>query len=208
LKKSQKIPWIVCLLFLPILCQANIDAGPVYGANIFTGLFTGAIVGAGAGSIAYASERHNQDPLPIVYDAVYGSLGTALAIGVPLSAYEVSANKPGVGSNALFDVLGFSMIGGLVGGAAGTLSYKNKVGNNDSQAEDFLAAAGAGICGGAGVGLLIGCYEAFSMDSPGAKRPTGKGIHARLGILSGSTFLANGHGARFLPNVKVLEITF
>src|SRR5258708_1602364 len=102
MKKSQKVPWIVCLLFLPILCRAAVDAGPVYGVNIFTGLFTGAIVGAGTGSIAYASERHNQDPLPIVYDAIYGSLGTALVIGVPLSAYEVSAGKPGIGSNALF----------------------------------------------------------------------------------------------------------
>lgn len=160
---------------------AKVEAGPAYGINVFAGLFTGALVGAGAGCIGYARDRHNQDPQPLVLAAVYGSVATAVGVSVPLAAYEVAMDKDGVGSNAMFDILGFSMIGCAVGAAGAAISYRNKVGVDDNDAEDFLAGAGAGVCGGAIVGLAIGVYEAAIYGSASLKHPTGKGIHAYLG---------------------------
>jgi hypothetical protein len=184
LKKGLNILLVLSVMGLagvPLPARAKVQAGTAYGINVFAGLFTGALVGAGAGAIGYARDRHNQDPQPMVLACVYGAVATAVGVSVPLAAYEVASDKPGVGSNALFDILEFAMIGGVVGSAGGTVSYRNKVGVDDNSAEDFLAAGGAGVCGGAIVGLFVGVYEALIFGSDSQKRPVGKGIHAYLG---------------------------
>ncbi len=207
--RCLKTTLLLCCLALAgqVPCLAQVDAGRAYGANLLAGLFTGAFVGAGAGSISYAG-RHNQDPSSIALGAIYGSLGAALGVGLPVSAYQVAVGREGVGTNAFYDVLGFGLIGGVVGAAGGVLSYRNKAGTpQETQAEDFLAAGGAGVCSGALVGLGIGLFEAARMGAVSRKVP-GSGIHASIGVLGAWTALPGLRAETPEAALKLAQVNF
>jgi hypothetical protein len=163
--------------------EAQASAGASYGINVFSGILTGALVGASAEAIPYAQSRHNQDPKPVVIGAVIGSAAAALGVGVPISAYEVSRQRPGAGGTLMADIFGFGVLGGVLGAGVGTVSYRDKVGTRQQdQAEDFLAAGGAGVCAGAVVGLAAGILDAFMPQAKAEPHPPGNGLHARLGL--------------------------
>ena len=162
---------------------AKPSTGAVYGANIFTGILTGALIGGAAEAIPYAQSRHNQDPKPVVIGEVIGSAVAALGVGVPISAYEVGKQRQGAGSTLMVDIFSFGVLGGALGAGAGTVSYRDKVGTKQQdQAEDFLAAGGAGVCSGAVVGLAVGLIDAFLPQGKAEPHPPGNGLHARLGV--------------------------
>jgi hypothetical protein len=189
----------------PKAAVKKVGAGPTYGINIFTGLLTGALVGAAGYSIPYAKDRHNQDPNGVIMGAVYGSVATAVLAGVPMAAYEVSSQRPGAGANLFANAFGFGILGGVLGASASTYSYRNKVGTlEETQGEDFLAGAGAGVCGGAVLGLTLGLVEALLPAPADQKRPEGRGIHARIGVMPETAALPAG----CLWGARVLEVGF
>jgi len=185
--------WIAGLLLSALLAASPLAAaedesarkvhpGAAYGGAIFTGLFTGALIGAAAGALPYASERKSQDPNPVIMDTIYGAVLGAVGLSTPCAAYEVAADKPGAAKRILFNTFGFAVMGGAVGGLAGTISYRNKVGVDDSSAEDFLGAAAGGVLAGAILGLGIGVVDGVFYEAPGRRVP-GRGIHASLGLI-------------------------
>ena len=188
--------------------EKKVSAGKSYGANIFAGLLTGALIGAAVGALPYAVDRHNQDAQSVIYGALYGSVAGGGVFAIPLSAYEVASDKPGAGTTVLFDMLGFGVLGGIVGGAGGMISYRRKLDYDPSSGEDFLAAAAAGVCGGALVGLGVGIVEAVIWDGPQRGFPKGKGIHASVGLLAFSPVRPQGEGHVALPNATLGEVRF
>jgi len=163
--------------------DAKPSTGAVYGVNIFTGILTGGLVGAAVEAIPYAQSRHNQDPKPVVIGAVIGAAAAAIGVGVPISAYEVGKQRQGAGSTLMVDIFSFGALGGVLGAGTGTVSFRDKVGTKQqNQAEDFLAAGGAGVCSGAVVGLAVGLFDAFMPQAKAEPHPPGNGLHARLGI--------------------------
>jgi hypothetical protein len=187
--------------------RRQVSAGKAYGANTFAGMATGALVGAAVGAIPYAVDRKNQDPTSVILGAVYGAVGGAIGLGVPVSAYEVASNKPGAGITILYNTFGFAVLGGVVGGGAGMISYRRKVGVDERSAEDFLGAAAAGVCGGAILGLGVGIADGVFWKGRGLKVP-GKGIHARVGLLQVAVLHDDGSGSMILPNATLLKVGF
>jgi len=185
----------------------KVSAGLAYGANSFAGLALGALVGAAGGAIPYARDRQGQDPSTVILGAVYGSVAGAVGLGIPASAYEVASDKPGSGTTILEDSLGFAMLGGAVGAGAGMLSYRHKVDSDPNDAEDFLTAAAAGVCGGALLGLGAGVYESVLWSGHAPKIP-GKGVHASAGLLAFSSQLRTPQGWMPLPNATLLKVDF
>jgi hypothetical protein len=185
----------------------RVHTGKAYGANTFAGMAVGALIGAGGGAIPYAVERKSQDPTSVILGAVYGAVGGAVALGLPLSAYEVASDKPGAGITVLYNTLGFAVLGGAVGGGAGMISYRRKVTYDQRSAEDFLGAAAAGVCGGAIVGFGVGIVEGVFWQGRGMKVP-GKGIHASAGLLEFAALHDDGISLSALPNATLLKVDF
>lgn len=185
----------------------KVSAGKAYGANTFAGMAVGALVGAAGGAIPYAMERHNQDPNSVILGAVYGAVGGAVALGLPVSAYEVASDKPGAGVTILYNTFGFAVLGGVVGGGAGMMSYRHKVGVDERSGEDFLGAAAAGMVGGAIVGFGVGIADGVFWKGRGMKVP-GKGIHAKAGLVEMAAFHDDGITVRGLPNATLLKVDF
>jgi hypothetical protein len=192
---------------VPAAGGRKVSAGLAYGVNSFAGLALGALVGAAGGAIPYARDRQGQDPSTVILGAVYGSVAGAVGLGLPASAYEVASDKPGAGITMLYDSFGFAVLGGAVGAGAGMLSYRHKVDTQPDSAEDFLAAAAAGVCGGAALGLGVGIYEAVLWPGHAPKIP-GKGVHASAGLLAFSPVLETPQGLMRLPNATLLKVDF
>jgi hypothetical protein len=185
----------------------KVSPGMAYGANCFAGLGLGAILGAAVGAIPYAKDRQGQDPSSVILGAIYGAAAGGVALGIPLSAYEVASDKPEAGITVLYDSITFALLGGAVGAGGGMISYRHKVGQDPQDAEDFLAAAAAGICGGATLGLGVGLYEVVWWPGHQQKIP-GKGIHAQAGLLAFSPWLDGPGGPRPIPNATLLRAEF
>jgi hypothetical protein len=201
------------VLMLTLACgaraegQRQVSAGRAYGANTFAGLFVGGLIGSAAGALPYALERKCQDPGSVILGAVYGSIGGAVALGLPVSAYEVASDKPGAGITVLYNTLSFSVLGGAVGAGAGMISYRHKVDYDPRSAEDFTAAAAAGVCTGAVIGFTVGLYEAVWWQGRGQHVP-GKGIHAKAGLMDVAAFHDDGISLSALPNATLLKVGF
>lgn len=187
--------------------QRRVSAGKAYGANTFAGIAVGALIGTAGGAIPYAMERRNQDPTSVILGAVYGAIGGAVALGLPVSAYEVASDKPGSGITVLYNTLGFAVLGGSVGAGGGMISYRRKIDYDPRSGEDFLAAAAAGVCAGALVGFGVGLVEAVLWQGRGMKVP-GKGIHARAGLLELGAWHDDGIAVSALPNATLLKVEF
>lgn len=187
--------------------ERKVSAGRAYGANTFAGMFVGGLVGAAAGALPYSIERNNQDPSSVILGAVYGSIGGAIALGLPVSAYEVASDKPGAGITVLYNTLAFSVLGGTVGAGGGMISYRHKVTYDPRSAEDFTAAAAAGVCTGALIGFTVGLYEAVWWEGRGTNVP-GKGIHASAGLMDLATLHDDGVKLSALPNATLLKVDF
>jgi len=172
-------------LLAPPLAAADrrVSPGLAYGGAIFTGMFTGALVGAATGTLPYAQERQNQDPNSIMMGGLYGALAGAAILGTATAAYEVASDKPGSAKSILFNTFGFAVLGGAVGAAGGMISYRHKVDYDPKAAEDFLAAAAGGVLSGAIIGFGVGIYEGVFWEGNVLWKAPGKGIHARLGVL-------------------------
>lgn len=184
----------------------KVSVGGAYGANIFAGMVVGALIGTAVEAIPYARDRHNQDPQDVIYGAVYGALGGAVGLGVPLSAWEIASDRPGAGVDVLYNALAFGVLGGAVGAGGGVISYSHKAQSDPDSAEDFTAAAAAGVCAGAGIGVLVGIVDA-SWHGPQAKIP-GKGIHASAGLLKFSMLHDDGRHVTALPNATFFKAEF
>jgi hypothetical protein len=179
--------------------------GAIYGGNIFSGALTGALIGGAAAAIPYAESRHNQDPKPVAFGAAIGGVAVALGLGVPISAYETGHPRLRAGNTLMTDIFSFGVMGGAAGAALGTVSYRNKVGTAQSdQAEDFLAAGGAGVCAGALLGLALGIYDIWVPESKAEPHPPGNGLHARLGIFPETALLPGDAWFR----LKLLDADF
>lgn len=209
---------MICAILLLGLCASALRAdedesartvhpGMAYGGAIFAGMFTGALVGAAAGAWPYASDRKNQDPRPVIMDTIYGAVAGAIGLSTPCAAYEVASDKPGAAKRIIMNVFGFAVIGGVVGGLGGTVSYRNKVGVDDASAEDFLGAAAGGVLVGAVVGLGVGLADGVFYEGPG-KRVPGKGIHARLGLIQLSSLIVTPADTLHLPNATLFRMEF
>jgi hypothetical protein len=185
----------------------QVHPGMAYGGAIFAGMFTGALVGAAAGAWPYASDRKSQDPEPVIMDTIYGAVAGAIGLSTPCAAYEVASDKPGAAKRIIMNTFGFALIGGVVGGLGGTISYRGKVGRDDSSAEDFLGAASGGVLVGAVLGLGIGLADGVFYEGPG-KRVPGKGIHAQLGVVQVASRIAAPEQTLRVPNVTVLRLEF
>jgi hypothetical protein len=209
--------FIIFLMSLPIALLADdasddndakqVHAGATYGGAIFAGLFTGALVGAAAGAWPYASDRKNQDPEPVIMDTIYGAVAGAVGLSTPCAAYEVASDKPGAAKRIIFNTFGFAVMGGVIGALGGSISYRNKVGVDDSSAEDFLGAAAGGVMVGALVGLGVGIADGVFYEGPG-KRVPGKGIHAELGIVQLASVRVTPMETYALPNVTLARLEF
>lgn len=210
--------WIILLLVFatPMALRADdaddtnakqVHPGAVYGGAIFSGMFTGALVGAAAGAWPYASDRKNQDPGPVITDAIYGAVLGAVGLATPCAAYEVAADKPGAAKRIIFNTFGFALMGGVIGALGGTISYRNKVGVDDSSAEDFLGAAAGGVMVGAIVGLGVGIADGAFYEGPG-KRVPGSGIHAEIGVLQVASVRVTPMDSYPLPNVTLARMEF
>jgi hypothetical protein len=182
----------------------------VYGRNIFTGAFVGGAIGAAAGLIPYAQERKNSQPGDVAYAAVYGALGTAVALAPLLSAYEIGADKQGAGTTVLFSTLGFSLMGGAAGAGWSMLDYQHQAGTaREDDAEIILWNAAYGALGGAALGLITGLWEAmFWRQADGLIQPPGDGIHANLRFLEPGGVLQGPRQARALPHLKIAQLHF
>lgn len=189
------------------VAERTVSPGKAYGANTFAGMAVGALVGAAGGALPYAIERKNQDPSSVILGAVYGAIGGAVVLGLPVSAYEVASNKPGAGITVLFNTLGFAVLGGVVGAGGGMISYRRKVDYDPRSGEDFLGAAAGGVCIGAIVGLGVGVAEGVFWQGRGMTVP-GKGIHAKAGILELSSLHDDGHALSLLPNATLFKAEF
>lgn len=187
--------------------ERKVSAGKAYGANTFAGMFTGSLVGAAIGALPYAIERKDQDPSSVILGAVYGAVGGAVALGLPLSAYEVASDKPGAGITVLYNTLGFAVLGGVVGTGSGMISYRRKVDYDPQSAEDFTAAGAAGVCTGALLGLGVGLYEAVWYQGPGERIP-GKGIHASVGVMDLAAVHDDGIQVAALNNARFFKLRF
>lgn len=187
--------------------ERKVSAGAAYGANTFAGMFTGSLVGAAIGALPYAIERKDQDPGSVILGSVYGAVGGAVALGLPLSAYEVASDKPGAGITVLYNTLGFAVLGGVVGAGSGMISYRRKVDYDPQSAEDFTGAAAAGVCTGALLGLSVGLYEAVWYEGPGERIP-GKGIHASIGVMDLASVHDDGIRVAALNNANFLKVSF
>ena len=202
---------LLCLSSAPLSALdapgRRVSPGKAYGANTFAGLFTGALVGAAVGALPYAIDRKDQDPGSVILGAVYGSIGGAVALGLPLSAYEVASDKPGAGVTVLYNTLSFATLGGAVGAGAGMISYRRKVDYDPQSAEDFTASAAAGVCTGALIGLGVGLYEAVWWQGHGERIP-GKGIHASLGVMDLAALHDDGIRLTALNNARFLKVSF
>ena len=187
--------------------QRKVSPGRAYGANTFAGMFTGSLVGAAIGAIPYSMDRKNQDPTSVILGAVYGAVGGAVALGLPLSAYEVASDKPGAGITVLYDTLAFAVLGGTVGAGAGMISYRRKVDYDPQSAEDFTAAGAAGVCTGALIGMSVGLYEAIWWQGRGERVP-GKGIHASLGVMDLASLHDDGIKVTALNNAQFFKLRF
>lgn len=187
--------------------ERKVSVGRAYGANTFAGIFLGGLVGSAAGALPYSLERNNQDPQSVILGAVYGSIAGAVALGLPLSAYEVASDKPGAGITVLYNTLSFAVLGGAVGAGGGMISYRHKVTYDPRSAEDFTAAAAAGVCTGAILGFGVGLYEAVWWQGHGTKVP-GKGIHASAGLMDVAMWHDNGVTLSALPNATLLKVDF
>jgi hypothetical protein len=185
----------------------KVSPGMAYGANCFAGLGLGAILGAAVGAIPYAKNRQGQDPSTIILGAIYGAAAGGVGLGIPLSAYEVASDKPEAGITVLYDSITFALLGGAVGAGGGMISYRHKVDQDPKDAEDFLAAAAAGICGGAALGLGVGLYETIWWPGHQQRIP-GKGIHAQAGFLAFSPWMDGPGGVRAIPNATLLRAEF
>lgn len=75
-----------------------------------------------------------------------------LALAIALAPSQAKAGKVG-GTMARYCLAGAG-IGGLLGGAAGTIPYMS-----DHQAFDFTVGAGAGALGGSVAGLIFGIVD-------------------------------------------------
>lgn len=184
----------------------KVSPGSAYGANTFAGMAVGALIGTAVGAIPYAINRQCQDPNSVIYGAVYGAVGGAVGLGLPLSAWEVASDRKGAGITVLYNTLGFAVTGGAIGAGAGMIGYRRKVDYDPRSAEDFTAAAAAGVCTGAGIGIFIGIADAL-YQGPGMKVP-GKGIHANAGLLRFSSLHDDGRHVTALPNVTLLKAEF
>ena len=187
--------------------ERKVSAGRAYGANTFAGMFLGGLVGTAAGALPYSLERKNQDPGSVILGAVYGSIAGAVALGLPVSAYEVASDKPGAGITILYNTLSFAVLGGSVGAGAGMISYRHKVDYDPRSAEDFTSAAAAGVCAGAVLGFGVGLYEGIWWQGRGSKVP-GKGIHASAGVMDVAMWHDNGITLSALPNATLLKVDF
>lgn len=185
----------------------KVHPGMAYGGAIFTGMMTGALVGAAAGAWPYASDRKNQDPTPVIMDTIYGAVAGAIGLSTPCAAYEVASDKPGAAKRILFNTFGFSLIGGAVGGLGGTISYRSKVGVDDASGEDFLGAAAGGVMIGAIVGLAVGLADGVFYEGPGHRVP-GRGIHAKLGVVEMASVRVTPAELSKLPNVTLARLEF
>lgn len=185
----------------------KVHPGMAYGGAIFAGLLTGALVGGAAGAWPYASDRKSQDPNAVIMDAIYGAVAGAVGLSTPCAAYEVASDKPGAAKRIILNTFGFSLIGGVVGSLAGSISYRSKVGVDDSSAEDFLGAAAGGILAGAVVGLGVGIVDGVFYEGPG-KRVPGRGIHARLGVVELASLRVTPAETSRLPNVTLAKLEF
>jgi hypothetical protein len=185
----------------------SVHSGAVYGGAIFSGMLTGALVGAAAGAWPYASDRKDQDPEPVILDTIYGAVAGAIGLGTPAAAYEVASDKVGSAQRIIFNTFGFACLGGVLGTIAGTISYRNKVGVDDDSAEDFLGACAGGVMIGAIVGLGIGVDDGVFYEGPGKKIP-GSGIHAELGIIQLSSIRSDALGTEHIPNVILGRMEF
>jgi hypothetical protein len=185
----------------------TVRPGMAYGGAIFTGMFTGALIGAAAGAWPYASDRKNQDPNPVIMSSIYGAVAGAVGLSTPCAAYEVASDKPGAAKRILFNIFGFSVMGGAVGSLGGTISYRHKVGVDDASAEDFLGAAAGGVLAGAVVGLVVGLVDGVIYEGPGQRVP-GKGIHAKLGLIELAGFRMAPEGPSALPNLTFAKVEF
>ena len=186
--------------------RRKVSIGAAYGANLFAGLAVGALLGSAGAAIPYAYERHNQSPENVVYGAAYGGLGGVLALGIPLSAWEVASKRPGAGIDVLYNTLAFGVLGGAVGAGGGVISYSRTQSYAPDAGENFLAAAAAGVCAGALLGLVVGVVDA-QWQGPAAKIP-GKGIHASAGLLAFSMLHDDGHRVSVLPNATFARVEF
>lgn len=208
----KKAAWLLTVLLLmgsPGILQAKVHAGRAYGANIFVGMMTGCLIGSAGGALSYSGERKNQDPQTVILGAVYGAIGGAVGLGTPISAYEVGSDKSGAGVSFLFDVFAFSMIGGVVGCAAGSVSYKDNVGVDDRSAEVYLYTAALGVLSGAGIGTAVGIFDAvFYTKEESTIAPPGKGIHARIGILGVEPLHFDGQAVTLMPQVRLAQLDF
>jgi hypothetical protein len=187
--------------------QRKVSPGRAYGANTFAGMFTGSLLGSAIGALPYAIERKNQDPTSVILGAVYGAVGGAVALGLPLSAYEVASDKPGAGITVLYNTLGFAVLGGTVGAGAGMIGYRRKVDYDPQSAEDFTGAGAAGVCTGALIGLSVGLYEAVWWEGR-AQRIPGKGIHASLGVMDLASLHDDGIQVTALNNAQFFKLRF
>lgn len=187
--------------------QRKVSVGKAYGANTFAGLAVGALIGSAMGALPYATERKNQGPESVILGSVFGALGGAVGLGLPFSAYEVAADKPGAGITAIYNVFGFAVLGGVVGGGAGMISYRRKVDYDPRSAEDFLGAAAGGVLGGALVGVGVGLADAVFWQGRGMNVP-GKGIHAKAGLMDVAGFHDDGISVSALPNATLLKAEF
>jgi hypothetical protein len=184
----------------------KVSIGSAYGANLFAGLAVGALLGCAGAAIPYAYERHNQSPQNVVYGAAYGGLGGVVALGIPVSAWEVASNRPGAGIDVLYNTLAFAVMGGAVGAGGGMISYSRTQSYAPDAGENFLAASAAGVCAGALVGIVVGVVDA-GWQGPAARIP-GKGIHASVGLLAFSMLHDDGHTVYALPNATLARMEF
>ena len=130
------------------------DSAPSVFAYGFRGFWIGTALGSSAGYLVIRDDHWNGNAwedlgISMGVGAIVGTLG-----GLGVGLYDLSLEKPGVGSIVLRDTLYGTGLGGLVGAVAGGLFV---IKSDDW--EDVALGASVGSLVGAAVGIAMGFIE-------------------------------------------------
>ncbi len=130
------------------------DRAPSVFAYGFRGFWIGTALGSSVGYLAVGDEHWEGEEwktlgISMGVGAIVGSIG-----GLGIGLYDLSLDKPGVGSIVLRDTLYGTGLGGLVGAVAGGLF----VIKSDNW-EDVAMGSSIGTLVGAAVGIAMGFIE-------------------------------------------------
>jgi hypothetical protein len=121
----------------------------------YQGLYTGAILGLGAGYLFARGDGWDNDAdwRPLAYGVGIGALAGAVG-GLTLGVIDIARETPGVAYVGLQGMGYGALFGATAGGIAGGLAALST-----KEAEHILLGASIGSLVGAGVGLGLGIFE-------------------------------------------------